>query len=226
MRIAPLAAALLLFAPAAALAADAPDMSSQKARFSYAVGFQIGHSLKSDDLDIDPTVVGIAIGDVLSGADPKVTPEDMDAAMKNFEAARTEARNKAAEDNKKKGEAYLAANGKKKGVTTTKSGLQYKVIEAGKGKQPKPTDHVTVNYRGTLIDGEEFDSSYSRGEPITFPVNGVIQGWQEVLPLMKEGAKWEVTIPSDLAYGERGTGHGIGPNETLVFTIELVKVEE
>jgi FKBP-type peptidyl-prolyl cis-trans isomerase FklB len=224
MRIAPLAAALLLFAPAAALAADAPDMTTQKSRLSYAVGFQIGHSLKGEAMQIDPQVVGMAIADVLAGAEPRVKPDDMEAALRAYEAERAQAQMKIAEDNKKKGEAYLAANGKKKGVTTTKSGLEYKVVTKGTGKQPSPTDQVTVNYRGTLIDGTEFDSSYTRGQPATFPVNGVIDGWQEVLPMMKEGAKWEVAIPSNLAYGERGTGHGIGPNETLLFTIELIKV--
>jgi len=233
MRIAPLTAALLLLAPGAALAADAPDLSSQKARVSYAIGFQVGHSLKSDHLDVDPEVVGMAISDVLNDAEPRVSMDDMEAAMKvlgeeraQMQAELAKEAQKQAAENKKKGEAYLAANGKKKGVVTTKSGLEYKVIEAGKGKHPKPTDKVTVHYRGTLLDGTEFDSSYSRGEPAEFPVNRVIQGWQEVLPLMQEGAKWEVAIPSDLAYGETGTGHGIGPNETLLFTIELVKVGE
>jgi len=224
MRSALLAAALVLSAPAVALAADAPDLTSQKARFSYAVGFQIGHSLKADDLDLDATVVGRAIADVLSDAEPALSQADMEAALQAFEVARAEERVKKAAASRKTGEDFLAKHGKEKGVVTTPSGLQYKVIEAGKGKQPGATDQVTVHYRGTLLDGTEFDSSYARGEPATFPVNGVIQGWQEVMPLMKEGAKWEVAIPSDLAYGERGTGHGIGPNETLLFTIELIKV--
>jgi FKBP-type peptidyl-prolyl cis-trans isomerase FklB len=209
MRSALLAAALLLAAPAVSIAEDAPDLSSQKARFSYAVGFQIGHSLKADDLELDPAVLNRAINDVLSGAEPAISQKDMEAALQAFEVARAQDR---------------MEHGKEKGVVTTDSGLQYKVVEAGSGKSPSATDQVTVNYRGTLLDGTEFDSSYARGEPATFPVGNVIQGWQEVLPLMKEGAKWEVAIPSELAYGERGTGHGIGPNETLLFTIELIKV--
>jgi FKBP-type peptidyl-prolyl cis-trans isomerase FklB len=224
MRSALLAAALLLAAPAVSIAEDAPDLSSQKARFSYAVGFQIGHSLKADDLELDPAVLNRAINDVLSGAEPAISQKDMEAALQAFEVARAQDRMKQAMESKKKGEAFLAEHGKEKGVVTTDSGLQYKVVEAGSGKSPSATDQVTVNYRGTLLDGTEFDSSYARGEPATFPVGNVIQGWQEVLPLMKEGAKWEVAIPSELAYGERGTGHGIGPNETLLFTIELIKV--
>jgi FKBP-type peptidyl-prolyl cis-trans isomerase FklB len=226
MRTLSLAAALAVFLPAVpAFAADKElDLSSTKAKISYAIGFQVGHSLKSDGLNVDPAVVAAAIGDVLSGAEPRVTAEQMQQAMEDFEKERADAQTRLTDENKKKGADYLAKHGKEKGVVTTKSGLQYKVIEAGKGKQPTPEDRVTVNYRGTLLDGEEFDSSYARGEPATFPIHGVIKGWQEVLPMMKEGAKWEVAMPSELAYGDRGTGHGIGPGETLLFTIELIKV--
>jgi FKBP-type peptidyl-prolyl cis-trans isomerase FklB len=124
------------------------------------------------------------------------------------------------------GQAFLEANKKKEGVVTLPSGLQYKVVTEGKGKQPKSTDTVVAHYRGTLINGTEFDSSYQRNEPATFPVGGVIKGWQEALPLMKEGAKWQVYIPSDLAYGPRGAGGDIGPNEVLIFDIELLSVKE
>ena len=123
------------------------------------------------------------------------------------------------------GQAYLEANKKKEGVVTLPSGLQYKIITEGKGKQPKSTDTVVAHYRGTLINGTEFDSSYKRNEPATFPVAGVIKGWQEALPLMKEGAKWQVYIPAELAYGPRGAGDVIGPNEVLVFDIELLSVK-
>jgi len=130
------------------------------------------------------------------------------------------------EKNKKEGEIFLEANKKKEGVQTLPSGLQYKVLKAGAGKKPTATDTVTVHYRGTLIDGKEFDSSYQRGKPVTFPVNGVIPGWTEALPLMEEGAKWELFIPSNLAYGERGAGRDIGPNATLIFEVELISIEE
>ncbi len=123
------------------------------------------------------------------------------------------------------GQAFLEANKKKEGVVTLPSGLQYKIITEGKGKQPKSTDTVVAHYRGTLTNGTEFDSSYKRNEPATFPVAGVIKGWQEVLPLMKEGAKWQVYIPAELAYGPRGAGDVIGPNEVLVFDIELLSVK-
>jgi len=128
--------------------------------------------------------------------------------------------------NKAAGEAFLAENAKKEGVKVTKSGLQYKIIEEGEGPSPGPSDMATVNYRGTLIDGTQFDSSYDRGQPATFPVGGVIAGWTEALQLMKPGAKWQLFIPSDLAYGERGAGKDIGPNSTLVFDVELLSVEK
>lgn len=129
-----------------------------------------------------------------------------------------------ATQNQDAGDNFLAENSMKEGVKTTDSGLQYKIIEEGSGKSPSPTDMVTVNYEGTLINGTVFDSSYKRGEPISFPVNGVIQGWQEALPMMKEGATWMLYIPSELAYGPRGAGGIIGPNETLIFKVELIKV--
>ena len=131
----------------------------------------------------------------------------------------------ASENNKKKGDDYLAANKAKQGVTTLPSGLQYSVIREGKGKKPKASDEVEVHYHGTLIDGTVFDSSINRGEPVTFPVNGVIAGWTEVLQLMKEGSKWRVVIPASLAYKQRGAPPKIGPNETLIFEIELLKVK-
>jgi FKBP-type peptidyl-prolyl cis-trans isomerase FklB len=137
-----------------------------------------------------------------------------------------EAMKKAAEKNKKDGAAFLAENKKKEGVVTLPSGLQYKIITQGTGNTPKATDTVTVNYRGSLVDGTEFDSSYKRGQPATFPVNGVIKGWTEALQLMKEGAKWQLFIPSDLAYGEKGAGNVIGPNATLIFDVELISAKE
>jgi FKBP-type peptidyl-prolyl cis-trans isomerase FklB len=130
------------------------------------------------------------------------------------------------EKNKKEGEAFLAENKKKEGVTTLPSGLQYKIMKEGDGQIPKSTDTVTVHYRGTLIDGTEFDSSYTRGQPATFPVKGVIAGFSEALQLMKVGSKWQLFIPSNLAYGERGAGDDIGPNASLIFDIELISIKE
>ncbi len=128
--------------------------------------------------------------------------------------------------NQTEGEAFLTENAKKEGVVVTASGLQYKVLEAGEGDSPMPSDVVTVHYRGTLVDGTQFDSSYDRGQPATFPVGGVIAGWTEALQLMKPGAKWQLVIPADLAYGERGAGQVIGPNSTLLFDVELISVEK
>jgi FKBP-type peptidyl-prolyl cis-trans isomerase FklB len=144
--------------------------------------------------------------------------------QQRFVTVRQESARKIPEMNKQAGEAFLAKNKGEKGVKTTASGLQYKVVTTGKGKQPTAEDTVTVNYRGTLIDGTEFDSSYKRNEPATFPVKGVIAGWTEALPLMKEGSKWMLYIPANLAYGERGAGNMIGPNSTLVFEVELLSI--
>jgi len=151
--------------------------------------------------------------------------ETVNAFQKELMAKQQELARKLGEKNKAEGETFLAENKKKEGVVSLPSGLQYKVMKAGSGKKPKVTDTVTVQYRGTLIDGTEFDSSYRRGEPITFPLNTVIAGWTEALKLMEEGAKWQVFIPPNLAYGESGGG-GIGPNATLIFEIELISVQE
>jgi FKBP-type peptidyl-prolyl cis-trans isomerase FklB len=157
--------------------------------------------------------------------DQEIT-EVMTAFQKEIMAKQQEMQKKLGEKNKAEGEAFLAENKKKEGVKTLPSGLQYKVIKAGAGKKPKATDTVTVQYRGSLVNGTEFDSSYKRGTPATFPVTGVIPGWTEVLQLMEVGAKWEVVIPSNLAYGERSAGAQIGPNSTLIFEVELISVQE
>ena len=148
------------------------------------------------------------------------------AFQKEMMAKQEELNKKLGEKNKKEGEVFLAENKKKEGVKTLPSGLQYKVIKAGTGKKPKLTDTVTTNYRGTLIDGTEFDSSYRRGQPASFPVNGVIPGWTEALQLMEEGAKWQLFVPPNLAYGDRGAGRQIGPNATLIFEVELISIQE
>jgi FKBP-type peptidyl-prolyl cis-trans isomerase FklB len=151
--------------------------------------------------------------------------EDMQAAIEKYQQQQATQQAAKAEKALKDGQAFLAQNKTKKGVVVRPSGLQYLVVKEGAGKSPAATDTVEVNYRGTLIDGTEFDSSYSRGQTVSFPVNQVIQGWQEALPLMKTGAQWKVYIPADLAYGDRGAGANIGPNETLVFDIELISIK-
>jgi FKBP-type peptidyl-prolyl cis-trans isomerase FklB len=148
----------------------------------------------------------------------------MTAFQKEMMAKREQAGKEAGAKNKVEGEAFLAENGKKEGVVTLPDGLQYKILKEGDGAKPKATDTVTVHYRGTLISGTEFDSSYKRKEPVSFPVNGVIAGWTEALQLMKVGSKWQLFIPSTLAYGERGAGPDLGPNATLIFEVELISI--
>lgn len=225
MKIGLFAAALTALVATQAVAADDVKLDGRDARISYAVGLQIGDSLKAEGIPVDQAALAAAIADVMAGRESRLSEEAIQEAMVSLQAEKVAAAERAAAENKTKGAEYLAANKQKPGVKVTASGLQYKVIQAGTGKIPSPADMVTVHYRGTLLNGEEFDSSYSRNEPASFPVNGVIKGWEEVLQLMHEGEKIEVAIPSDLAYGERGTGHGIGPNETLLFEIELLTVQ-
>ncbi|UCH54316.1 MAG: FKBP-type peptidyl-prolyl cis-trans isomerase [Pseudomonadota bacterium] len=209
-----------------AIARDKVELKSDDQKFSYAVGVQIGNNLQRQGVGYDAKAISQGIEDALAGGKTKMTEAEMRVAIEARQKKEVEKREAAAAKNLEAGKAFLADNKKKPGVVTRDSGLQYKVIKDGKGKQPKASDTVSVHYRGTLINGTEFDSSHKRGEPATFPVNGVIQGWQEVLPLMKEGAKWQVWIPSELAYGARGAGHNIGPNETLIFEIELISIKK
>ncbi|HKL27262.1 MAG TPA: FKBP-type peptidyl-prolyl cis-trans isomerase, partial [Desulfuromonadales bacterium] len=166
----------------------------------------------------------------LSGHEPRLSEEEMIAEIQAFQQQlqqqQMEKIQALAEENKVESEAFLKENAEKEGVVVRDSGLQYKVIEPGEGESPEVDSVVTVHYRGMLVDGTEFDSSYSRNEPATFPVNGVIPGWGEALPLMKEGAKWKLFIPADLAYGESGAGEQIGPNAALIFEVELLSIEE
>jgi FKBP-type peptidyl-prolyl cis-trans isomerase FklB len=217
------ALAVLLVLPATTALAAKP--STEKEKFSYAIGFQIGQGFKRDNLEIDTKTMAEAINDVLSDKAPQLSIAEMRSTMEAAQKRLVAERAAKGEKAKSAGQAFLAANKKKKGVITRDSGLQYKVIQSGKGKQPTASSKITAHYKGTLIDGKEFDSSYRRGQPATFGVNQVIKGWQEVLPLMHEGDKWQVFIPSNLAYGERGQPPTIGPNETLIFDIELLKVE-
>ncbi|MCX8118830.1 MAG: FKBP-type peptidyl-prolyl cis-trans isomerase [Desulfobacterota bacterium] len=220
---------LLLFG-AEAHGQATPVLKDQKDRVSYVIGMDIGTNLKRQSIEINPDLLLRGLKDALSGNKPLMTDQEMKetiaAFQKEFQAKQEEAARKMGEKNKKEGEAFLAENRKKEGVVTLASGLQYKVLKKGSGKRPKLSDTVTTHYRGTLIDGTEFDSSYRRGQPATFPVSGVIAGWTEALQLMEEGAKWQLFIPPHLAYGERGAGPQIGPNATLIFEVELISVEE
>ncbi|MBS1126794.1 MAG: FKBP-type peptidyl-prolyl cis-trans isomerase [Nitrospirae bacterium] len=200
-----------------------------KEKQSYSIGADIGNKLKSQSIDVDPDALAQGLKDAISGNKLLMTEqeikESLSSLQKEMMEKQAERTKQLSEKNKKEGDAFLAENRKKEGVKTLPSGLQYKVITEGTGKTPKAEDTVITNYRGTLIDGTEFDSSYKRGQPATFPVKGVIPGWTEALQLMKEGSKWELFIPASLAYGERGAGNLIGPYTTLIFEIELISVK-
>jgi FKBP-type peptidyl-prolyl cis-trans isomerase FklB len=211
-------------------AEEQTSLKSQRDKVSYIIGVDIGGNLKSRSIDIDPDLLLKGLKDGLAGNKPLLSETEIHEVMNTFKEEmakkQEESMKKAAEKNKKDGDAFLAENKKKEGVVTLPSGLQYKIITEGTGNTPKATDTVTVNYRGSLVDGTEFDSSYKRGQPATFRVNGVIKGWTEALQLMKEGAKWQLFIPSDLAYGDKGAGNVIGPNATLIFDVELISAKE
>ena len=205
------------------------EMKSDKDKASYAIGMQLGKQLSrdKDELDIQQVINGMQ--DTFTDAKPKLSEDEMQQALSYYRdvlrAKQAEAFMKASEENQKAGKAFLASNAKNKGITTLDSGVQYKVLKSGKGKSPKATDTVVTHYEGRLISGKVFDSSYKRGQPATFPVNGVIKGWTEILQKMKAGDKWQVFIPSELAYGQQGAGADIGPNEVLVFDIELLEIK-
>ena len=213
----------------AAFAADAPELKNDKEKISYSIGMDIGRNLKRGSVEVDPDLLAKGLKDSYGGGETILTEDEARKAIADFQktlmAKQAETLQKLSEKNKADGEKFLAENAKKEGVHTLPSGLQYKEITPGMGKSPKTTDTVTTHYKGTLIDGTEFDSSYKRGQPATFPVSGVIPGWTEALQLMKEGAKWQLFVPSNLAYGERGAGREIGPNATLVFEVELISVK-
>src|SRR5215475_13134453 len=201
-----------------------PQFKDQKDKVSYAIGMQIGFNLARQKVDINPDVLNAGIKDAIAGK-PQLTPDQVKDVMAQFEKDMEQKQKQLGEKNKTDGAKFLEENKKKPDVKTTASGLQYKVIKEGTGAQPKATEMVTVNYRGTLTDGTEFDSSYKRNQPATFPVNGVIKGWTEALQLMKQGSKYQLCIPSNLAYGERAMGPDIGPNSMLIFDVDLVDVK-
>ncbi|MFA6233457.1 MAG: FKBP-type peptidyl-prolyl cis-trans isomerase [Bacteroidota bacterium] len=206
------------------------DLKTRKDSVSYAIGFNIGQSFKTQKIEADPTIMAAAINDVLNGKETKLTEEQAQQCWMSYQqdmmAVAEKDRQEQGIKNKEAGEKFLADNKKKDGVITTESGLQYKVIKMGDGPKPTKTDKVKVHYKGTLIDGKQFDSSYDRGEPAVFPVTGVIPGWTEALLLMPVGSKWEVYLPSSIAYAERGAGQDIGANATLIFTVELLGIEK
>lgn len=204
--------------------AEELKLENDAKKLSYTLGFQIAQNLARQGMALDAEAASRAVHDVFSGAQPMLSVEEMQAVVQRVQQAAVEKRKTAAESNQKAGDAFLTENKAKDGVKTTDSGLQYKVVRAGTGKSPSATDEVEVHYEGRLINGKVFDSSIQRGKSINFGVNKVIKGWTEALQLMKEGARWQVYIPSKLAYGENGAGNAIGPNETLIFDVELIKI--
>ena len=205
-------------------AAVAATLTTDEQKAAYAIGYQFGANAKRDGLPLDPAAASDGLKDGLSGNKPAADPAALQAALDKL---RTDMENKAkaqGDKNAKDGAAFREQFAKNKGVKKTDSGLLYQVLTEGKGAKPKPTDTVKVHYRGTLPDGTEFDSSYKRGEPATFQVDQIIPGWQQALVMMPKGSKWKVVLPPELAYGTQGAGRAIGPNQTLVFEIELLDI--
>ncbi|MGB1612704.1 MAG: FKBP-type peptidyl-prolyl cis-trans isomerase [Arenicellales bacterium] len=209
--------------------ADDHKPSTPREQFSYALGFQIGsqigQQIMAEGLDLDPAFLAQAIRDVIEGNDPKLTIDEMNSAIMSAQQQAQEQSMQQAQAAIDAGNAFREQYANQEGVTRTESGLLYKELTAGTGEKPGPQDTVVVHYRGTLINGTEFDSSIKRNQPATFSLTGIIPGWQEVLQLMPAGARWEVVIPPELAYGSQGAGGAIGPEETLVFEIELIEVK-
>jgi FKBP-type peptidyl-prolyl cis-trans isomerase FklB len=222
----------LIIAASVALASLAPaaetELKNQKDKVSYSIGIDIGNTLKRQLIDVNAELLDRGIRDGISGAKPLLTDQQVKETMATFQkdmmAKQAVVKKAAGEKNAAEAAKFLAENKTKEGVKTTASGLQYKVLKEGTGPTPKATDTVKVNYRGTTIDGTEFDSSFKRGQPASFPVNRVIKGWTEGLQLMKVGSKYQLFVPANLAYGERGAGSDIGPNATLIFEVELLGI--
>jgi len=216
-------AVLLLVATNFLIGCDKPNLKEPKGQYSYAIGVQIAKNLKDQGIELDTKAFNAAVKDISTGKEPQLSDEERMQALRTMSEGMRAKETAVADDNLKKGDEFLAANKGKEGVQVTASGLQYKVVREGKGKKPKATDTVEVHYAGTLIDGKEFDSSYSRNQPAQFPVKGVIPGWTEALQLMPEGSEYELYIPAQLAYGDRGNP-SIPPNSVLIFKVELLKI--
>lgn len=226
-----LVASLGLTVSVAALAASSTaTLKNSTDKTSYAMGLETGMALKRHDAKINPTAFAKGLSDGLSGAKPAMSKDEVEKTLKAFQQANLQKLQKEfkqkASENATKSAAFLKANKDKPGVKTTASGLQYKILTPGTGAKPTANDKVTVNYEGKLVNGKVFDSSYKRGKPTTFPVNGVIKGWSEGLQLMKTGATWMFYIPAKLAYGQQGVPGVIGPNDALIFKVNLIKIDK
>ena len=220
----------LLLLPMALFAQQKATLQTMKGKVSYSIGIDIGRNMKRQLIEVDLDLLMRGIKDGLGDGTCALSDSVMQTTMKVWQqemmAKMNENQKIVGEKNKKQGEAFLAENKKKAGVVTLPSGLQYKILKDGTGKSPKATDTVVTHYRGTLISGKEFDSSYKRGQPATFPVNQVIAAWTEALQKMKVGSKWQLFVPSELGYGPNGAGQDIGPNTTLIFEVELIDIKK
>ena len=228
LRLAPLAAGCLALVAGIQVSAaeEKPALESNIQRLSYMIGLQVGQALRRQGLEvIDSAALAAALDDVFANRGPRLTQEEMQAAQAAFQANQAEKQSGRAADNLAAGRAFLASNAGNAGVVQTPDGLQYRILRASEGPTPSADDRVVVHYRGRLLDGTEFDSSYGRGEPTEFMLGAVIPGWQAALQLMPVGSHWEVWIPAELAYGERGAGGSIGPNQALHFEIELLEIK-
>jgi FKBP-type peptidyl-prolyl cis-trans isomerase FklB len=208
-----------------ASAQEASELKSPKARLSYALGMDLGNQFKGQSVELDPDSFARALKDVMSGRKLLMTEEQARATLAELQKTIMQKEQAQAEKNKAGGQAFLAKNKTAAGVVTLPSGLQYKILKAGAGKKPTLEDTVVCHYRGTLINGTEFDSSYKGNEPVSFPLKGVIKGWTEALQLMPMGSKWQLFIPPGLAYGDRGAGDAVPPNATLIFEVELLSIK-
>jgi FKBP-type peptidyl-prolyl cis-trans isomerase FklB len=218
--------------PAAGTQGTAPagGFKTQKEKVSYAIGMEMGKGVKTQGIDVDPSILAQGLKDGMSGAKPQMSEDELRQVITGLQAEmrqkQMQAQEAAAAENKAKGDAFLAENSKKDGVVTLPDGLEYKILRTGEGKKPGENDVVMCNYKGTFLDGSEFDSSEQAGKPVPFEVKNVIPGFKEILQMMPVGSKWQIFVPSSLAYGERGAGGVIGPNATLIFEIELVSIQD
>lgn len=205
---------------------NASELKTDKDKLSYIFGVQVGQGLRAEGVELEMDAFTAGIKDMLAGNNSQIDSAQAQILISDYQEEKQQEMAKVSAKKQNESSTFLANNAKKDGVFVTASGLQYKIVEKGKGKSPTSENKVIAHYTGMLLDGTVFDSSHDRGEPATFPVSGVIKGWQEALPMMKEGGKWQIVVPANLAYGDRGVGNLIGPNETLIFDIELVSISK
>ena len=205
---------------------NASELKTDKDKLSYIFGVQVGQGLRAEGVELEMDAFTAGIKDMLAGNNSQIDSAQAQILISDYQEEKQQEMAKVSAKKQNESSTFLANNAKKDGVFVTASGLQYKIVEKGKGKSPTSENKVIAHYTGKLLDGTVFDSSHDRGEPATFTVSGVIKGWQEALPMMKEGGKWQIVVPANLAYGDRGVGNLIGPNETLIFDIELVSISK